>query len=277
MLPKDHKLNLPSVAQRGGENGAPGEPEPAPVRVFDNLYYLGQRHLTAWAVDTSAGIILIDTLDDEKEAATTIEGGMRTLGLDPQRIKYIFLSHGHPDTFGGARYLAEKYHAHVLMTDADYELAKTYKKPTPERDLVIVDGQKLKLGNETITLYVTPGHTLGTISALIPVTDHGKKHVVAFWGGSGFHAEWASERYQTFAQSAQHFGQMAAAAGADIPLADHPELDGVIAKLASLKQAGGNGANPFIMGTQAVQRYVTTYSECGQMSAALVASKGTAH
>ena len=47
----------------------PGPPELAswyaePVRVFDNLYYVGMTEYSAWAVTTSAGIILVDTLYD---------------------------------------------------------------------------------------------------------------------------------------------------------------------------------------------------------------------
>ncbi|MBI3493778.1 MAG: hypothetical protein HY047_18680, partial [Acidobacteria bacterium] len=53
-----------------------------PVKVFDNLYFLGQTEYSVWAVTTSAGIIIIDSIfeysvDDE------VSGGLKTLGLDP--------------------------------------------------------------------------------------------------------------------------------------------------------------------------------------------------
>ena len=35
-----------------------------PVKVFDNLYFVGQTEYSAWAVTTSDGIILIDTIFD---------------------------------------------------------------------------------------------------------------------------------------------------------------------------------------------------------------------
>jgi hypothetical protein len=35
-----------------------------PVKVFDNLYFLGMKEFSAWAVNTSAGIIIIDSLFD---------------------------------------------------------------------------------------------------------------------------------------------------------------------------------------------------------------------
>ncbi len=52
--------------------------------------------------------------------------------------------------------------------------------------MVATDGQQLTLGATTLTLYLTPGHTLGTISTLIPVRDRGKPHLVAEWGGTMF-------------------------------------------------------------------------------------------
>ena len=54
----------------------------------------------------------------------------------------------------------------------------------PAREMDITDGQKLTLGNTTLTLCITPGHTPGTVSMLVPVTDDGRSHVLSFWGGS---------------------------------------------------------------------------------------------
>ena len=62
----------------------------------------------SWALNTSDGIILFDTLNNTEEAQRIIEGGMKTMGLDPTRIKYIVIMHGHADHFGGAKYLQDK-------------------------------------------------------------------------------------------------------------------------------------------------------------------------
>ena len=66
-------------------------------------------------MNTSDGIILFDTLNNTEEAQRIIEGGMKTMGLDPTRIKYIVIMHGHADHFGGAKYLQDKSHPRVLM------------------------------------------------------------------------------------------------------------------------------------------------------------------
>src|SRR5688572_12073760 len=98
-------------ATRGGgprAGGPPGPPEKStwfaePVKVFDNLYFVGQTEYSAWAVTTTEGIILIDTLFDysvEEEVA----GGLKKLAFDPATIRYAVVTHPHPDHHGGAKF-----------------------------------------------------------------------------------------------------------------------------------------------------------------------------
>ena len=76
-----------------------------PIKMFDNLYYVGFNDVGAWAVPTSAGIILFDTLNSTADATDVIEPGLKKVGLDPAQIKYVLLGHGHNDHTGGASYL----------------------------------------------------------------------------------------------------------------------------------------------------------------------------
>ena len=55
-----------------------------PVKVFDNLYFLGSKPVSAWAVTTSEGIILIDTLYDYS-VEDEIVNGLKKFGLDRRR------------------------------------------------------------------------------------------------------------------------------------------------------------------------------------------------
>ncbi len=57
----------PQPAAARGATPRPAVPDRAewhaePVKVFDNLYFVGTQEHTAWAVVTSAGIIIIDPL-----------------------------------------------------------------------------------------------------------------------------------------------------------------------------------------------------------------------
>src|SRR5262245_45298750 len=92
----------PNAAQAGPPDKATWHAEP--VKVFDNLYYVGEKEYSAWAVNTSDGIIIIDTIFDYS-VEDEIAGGLKKLGLDPAKIKYAVVSHGHCDHFGSAKYL----------------------------------------------------------------------------------------------------------------------------------------------------------------------------
>jgi len=269
-----------SRAARGDAPPRPSGPPPRdtwhaePVKVFDNLYFLGQTEYSVWAVTTSAGIILIDSIFDYS-VDDEVAGGLKKLGLDPATIKYVIVSHGHADHSGGAKYLQDRFNAHVLLGAADWDLLDRSNGTRPRRDLVATDGQKLTLGDTTITIYATPGHTLGTLSTVFPVTDHGTPHVVASWGGTAFN--WMAnpspyitpERparfwFETYSRSARRFKDVTAKAGADVLISNHTIFDGSKTKLPALERRKPGEPHPYVIGTSGVQRYLTVVDECAQ-------------
>ena len=60
-----------------------------PIKLFDNLTYIGFNDVGAWVVPTSAGLILFDTLNSTADAMNVIEPEMQKAGFDPAQIKYI--------------------------------------------------------------------------------------------------------------------------------------------------------------------------------------------
>src|SRR5262249_35528410 len=88
----------------GGAATASGPPSrdtwhAEPAKVADNLYFLGTKIHNAWAIVGSGGIIVIEALYDYA-AADEIMGGMKKLGLDINKVKYVILSHAHADHDG---------------------------------------------------------------------------------------------------------------------------------------------------------------------------------
>ena len=61
------------------------------MKVFDNFYFVGQTEYSAWAVNTSDGIILIDTIYDYS-VEDEVVNGLKKLGLDPSKIKYAIVT-----------------------------------------------------------------------------------------------------------------------------------------------------------------------------------------
>ncbi len=245
-----------------------------PVKVFDNLYFVGQSEFSAWAVTTSAGIILVDTIFDYS-VEDEVVNGLKTLGLDPAQIKYAIVSHGHGDHSGGAKYLQDHFGTRVVLSATDWDLLDHSTGTMPKRDMVATDGQALTLGNTTLRMYLTPGHTLGTISTLIPVTDGGRPHMVAEWGGTMFN--WTRNRaayitperpdsfwFRTYSESAKRFRGIAAAAGADVLISNHTIYDGSKTKLPALANRKPGSPHPYVIGADAVQRFLTMVDECAQ-------------
>jgi metallo-beta-lactamase class B len=267
----------PPAQGRGGQ--APATPDRLvwhvePVKVFDNLYFVGQSEYSSWAVTTSAGIIVVDAIfgysvEDE------VVGGLRKLGLDPAQIKYVLVSHGHSDHSGGARFLQEHFGAHVILSAADWDLLDKSPEPKPKRDMVATDGQRLTLGDTTLTMYLTPGHTLGTISTLIPVKDNGQPHLVAEWGGTLYN--WMRGRtayitpehpdkfwFETYIASARRFRDIAAKAAADVVISNHTIYDESKTKLPALARRKPGDQNPYVVGKDGVQRYLTVAEDCAR-------------
>ena len=253
-----------------------------PVKVFDNLYFIGQTEYSAWAVVTSAGIIVIDPLFDYS-VADEVVGGLETLGADPASIKYVIVSHGHSDHAGGASFLQDRYKARVIVSAEDWDLmdrtTATWKKP--RRDIVAADGHQVTLGDTTLTLHLTPGHTLGTFSTIIPVRDGTARHTVAYWGGTAFN--WLANRagyitkdrpdafwFNHYIASAQRFRGVAAAAGADVLVSNHTAFDGSKTKLPMLATRRAGDPHPYVIGAAGVARYLTVAEECAMAGRARV-------
>jgi len=247
------------------------KPAPPPGKAFDNLYFVGADWVSAWAVKTSDGIILIDALNNQAEAAALIEGGMRRLGLDPAQIKYVLVTHGHGDHYGGAPYLAQKYRARVVMSEADWTMTETrleFATPIwgapPKRDIAVKDGDRLTLGDTTLTLYVTPGHTAGTISPVFDVSEGGRRHRAMLWGGTGFNFGKDVPRLDSYIDATRRMGTLVSAQKVDVMVSNHSNFDGSQAKLAALRQQPAVQPNPFVMGTPMVERALTVMNECAQ-------------
>ena len=251
-------------AGRGGGRAA-GPPDRStwyvePVKVFDNLYFFGQSEYAVWAITTSEGIIVLDTIFDYSVEEEVV-GGMKKLGLDPANIKYAVVTHAHPDHDGGAKFLQDHYGTRVIMSPADWDvLDKRTNGTKPKRDMEATDGQKLTLGDTTLTLYITPGHTPGTISTVFPVKDNGTTHVVALWGGVGLNTD--REAVQTYIRSAQRFSGIVKQAGADIILANHTDWDRSKINLPMLAHRAPGSPNPYIVGNAKALNFLKVAEEC---------------
>ncbi len=267
-------LKVPeAAAKHAAEQGAPTD-IPAhyrppytsikPIKLFDNFYFVGTTIVGAFIIDSGDGLVMLDTGCGDEDAAMMTED-MKKLGLDPARIKLIFISHEHFDHYGGVNYLKKNVcpDAKVAMSLVGWNLLQSvpsewaYVGSRPESaDIYLTDGMKIKLGNARIQVVATPGHSPGCMSFIIPVTDNGTPHVVGIMGGSGV---WpAQTEARLYKSSVEYFKAIASSAKCDVGLFIHPR-ESYYAALRTLKPGE---PNPLVIGAEKFDKvYLQKYRD----------------
>jgi metallo-beta-lactamase class B len=240
-----------------------------PYKVFDNLYFVGTLAHSAWALTTSEGIVIIDTLFDYAIEPEIIDG-ITALGLDPNAIEYVLISHAHGDHDQGAALLQDRYGAKIVMGAADWDA--TLARPAeavggvPTRDIAVgPEGLKLTLGDTTLDVVATPGHSPGTLSYIFPVKDGSRTLTVAYSGGTAFNFPRLAENFAIYRDSASKMLEVAAAAGATVLMTNHTEFDRAYdrARIAQLPRAPGE-PHPYETNAATVQRYFEMQRDCAE-------------
>ncbi len=241
-----------------------------PAKVFDNLYNVGTT-FHVWAVTTSEGIILLNSGKDY--SMDGVVEGLEALALDPADVEYVVILAPHDLHYGAAKLFQDRYGSRVLLSAADWKIIEDTEyvpaRLKPRKDMEVIDGQKLTLGDTTLTLHVTPGHGPGSLSILIPLKDGNQRHLGALIGGRDwnyleegllyFTSE--EEAIGTWGVSTSRFRGITARAGADVLLATRSHHDQTDLKLRALRARQPGEPHPYV-DRNAVGRYLTVISEC---------------
>jgi metallo-beta-lactamase class B len=209
-------------------------------------------------IKTSAGIILWDTLNSEDEAKTIIEAGMKKFGLDPAQIKYVVIGHHHRDHTGGLEYIQRTYNPTVLMGKLDWDVLLAAAGNKLRRGVDILDGQKLTLGDTTLTLFLLPGHTPTSISGIVPATYQGRTFNIL---------NLTASRFSTYASMApfQRIFDEAKRAKVEAVIQAHPEINMLkTSMVTALRKYPTPGAHPLLVSPEKAARYMDLELECGR-------------
>jgi metallo-beta-lactamase class B len=206
-----------------------------PFKMFDNLYYIGIDWVSAYVLKTSGGLIMIDTLYDNFSDHTI--KSIEQLGMNPKDVKYIIVTHGHNDHVGGAKTAQSLTGARLVMAEGDWVMSKL------SRDIIVKDGDTIKLGDTMLKLFLTPGHTPGVTSIEFPVFDNGKEYKAFIFGGHGQNFS-GVQTTQTYINSVKRV--MTLAAGAQVPVTNHPDPFQILQRGEKLAARKPGEANPFV-------------------------------
>jgi metallo-beta-lactamase class B len=192
-----------------------------PARVADNLYFLGTKIHNAWAIVGSGGIIILEALYDYA-AADEIIGGMKKLGLDINKVKYVILSHAHADHDGGAKLLQDTIPGVHLIYGAE--------------DWDAIDKSTSHAG--------------------------GKPLRVAYVGGTAIPFNADAAYYDGYIASSRKMAKAAADFGATALMSNHTEFDNGFFKAHAAANRKSGEPNPYDVGKDAVARYFTVVQDC---------------
>ncbi len=219
-----------------------------PFQVFDNLHYLGIGWVAAWLIDTSDGLVLIDTLYGKHTDA--LLDRIRECGFDPADVKYAFVTHAHFDHCGGIERIKEATGATIGMTPADWTLfAENAGGHFPVTrfnaipvDLMLYEGDQITLGDTTFTFHETPGHTEGVLSIEFPVRDGDAEYKAFTFGGAGLNFL-GSERTQRYIDTVD---RILAMDGIQVNVPNHASDGSVFFRYSQLKLRKPGKRHPFV-------------------------------
>ena len=215
-----------------------------PHKVIGNIYYVGTETLSSYLITTPQGHILVDTTYERN--VPVIRDSVEKLGFKFTDIKIVLGSHAHADHQEGDAMVKELTGAQVMAMEQDIPALQNMPRgKTHPIDRVLHDGDKVTLGNVTLTAHLTPGHTRGCTTWTMKVDDGGKSYDVVIIGSMGVNPGTALVNNRQVPQIADEYIQgfkVMHSLPCDVPLGSHPGMYNMAEKYAKL----GKGANPFI-------------------------------
>ncbi|MES3152569.1 subclass B3 metallo-beta-lactamase [Sphingomonas faeni] len=213
----------------------------APFPIAGPITYVGSEGIAAYLIKTSAGAILIDgTL---AENAGMIERNIAAAGVRPRDVKLILVTHAHFDHAVGVAALKRATGARVVAGARDVSALETgtppgetsygvIRFPPVHVDRGVRDGDKVTLGNVTLTARATPGHTPGctTWTMHIPAKPRPLDVVFPCSVSVAGNRLIGNRAYPGIVADYRRSIAMLGTLHADIVLPSHPELADVIAR-----------------------------------------------
>lgn len=228
-----------------------------PFRIAGNLYYVGTDDLASYLIVTPKGNILINS--NLEANVPMIKASIEKLGFKFSDTKILLISHAHFDHAAGSKLIKQQTHAKYMVMDADVALVQSggrtdfhYRNdpdiyfPQTKVDKVLHDGDEVKLGGTILSAHLTAGHTEGSTTWTIQVTDHGKQYQVVILGSLSVNAGYKlidNQTYPNIAQDYKHAFKVAKSLPCDIFLGAHAAFFNLKKKYALLNT---NSTNPFI-------------------------------
>lgn len=156
--------------------------------ICDRVWAVGGPGLSApedccvYLVDANSELVQIDA--GVGYSLERIEGNIRSIGFEPASVWHVVATHCHIDHIGGLASMKERYGSQVIAHELDragiegenneLTAASMYGveyRPVKVDVLLKGESERLRLGDLDIEFLHTPGHTPGSIAAVIETAD----------------------------------------------------------------------------------------------------------
>ena len=242
------------------------------TKIFDQLTFVGDRVVCCFLLETAEGLILIDAMNPQERCAEAIRQGIADIGYTMADLKVILITHAHADHYGLAGKLREESGAKIYMSEGDYIQACKPKGPQAPFgpmdypiDGYLTDGMDFEFGGTVIRCVETPGHTDHCMSFIFPVTDEGRPHMAALWGGTTLNR---GAKIKDYIDSVEKFEKACIGYGVDVAISNHPYVDNGVLKTALVRGLVDGVPNPYVIGKEGFLYYHNKFRVMGQESIA---------
>ena len=248
-----------------------------PIRMFDDLYFVGNQKEGIYILKTSEGLVLMEAMDVIDADENFLEPGLKKLGLDQEKVLMLLITHGHFDHYLGAEHIrlatgcpvamSKEDTAYMVWCDENSGANKPQLIPRVARYLE--DGEDLVFGDHTVHIMFAPGHTPGCLNFCFDVHDHGELHHAVMMGGFGifgpgrypevpypYEFQWCIDQALAYAGSCVKLWEYCKAKKTDVYYNPHPHLCDLMKHAADNEHRREGEPNAFVIGTEEVRKWV---------------------
>lgn len=228
------------------------------TQIFDDVWFVGNHYVGQYMVKTTDGLVQVDASNNANEFQQFNYPALQSLGLSASYpLKAIFLTHGHGDHDGGAKWALDNLNARSYLGSAD-AAGKSYSPLTI--DSTNLGMRQMSIGGKTFWVLPTPGHTPGSTSAVLEVKDWGQTKRVLINGGQSMTS--SIPDVAKYLNSIERTYAMAAALNVDGVMTPHIYWDGEGVKLDEINATGRTNPSQNIYGHESVMRQLVVAREC---------------
>jgi len=263
------------------------KPQP-PIKLFDDLYFVGSMMVGSWVIPTSEGLVLIEGSAEADHWENCLKPGLEKLGFGDEKIIALLLTHGHMDHYAGCDHIQRATGCDICLSlkDIAYITAGVENRkpnqtlPIPQVTRVLTPGEDLVFGDHVIHVIDGAGHTPGCLNYSMEVHEGDETHRFVMMGGYGifgpgytmkteytYGSVYAVEHAFMFAGTCVKTWEYAKENNCDVFLNPHPHLCNAYELAEENKNRKPGDPNAFVCGKDGVRQWLLErFDACLEMA-----------